>query len=156
MAPISSASGGLSLSDESTISKWRVFDGYQQVRPGIAEEIDSGLVWSVSPGEWTVIGPRPSGGDVVDLTHVRSLFRLSGDDGPRLLSKLCALDFGDAMFPDGTAARSLLAGVATELVRHDRDRVVSYLIAPSRSFGQYVYDVISDSGTEFGLGPLPT
>jgi sarcosine oxidase gamma subunit len=61
------------------------------------------------------------------------------------------LDLGDDTFPEGAAARTLVAGVATELVRDDRDAVGSYLILPSRSFGRYIYDVILDAGEEFGL-----
>lgn len=154
MPDLASPRDRLTVNDESDTPKWRVFEGPEQVRPGMSRETDTGLVWSVSPGEWTILGPRPSEGDVVDLTHVRTLFRLGGDDSPRLLAKLCALDLGDPMFPDGAAARTLLAGVATELIRHDRDGERSHLIVPSRSFGRYLYEVIADAGAEFGLGPL--
>jgi heterotetrameric sarcosine oxidase gamma subunit len=108
------------------------------------------LAWSVSPGEWTVIGDRPDG-DVVDLTSVRAMFRLTGANAPRILAKICALDLGDEMFPEKAAARTLVAAVATELVRDDQEGVRSYLILPSRSFGRYMHDVILDAGGEFGL-----
>jgi sarcosine oxidase gamma subunit len=55
------------------------------------------------------------------------------------------------MFPNGAAARTLFAGVTTELVRDDVDETTSYLILPSRSFGRYVEDVLTDAGAEFGL-----
>ena len=109
------------------------------------------MIWSVSPGEWTVLGEMTSGDTVVDLTHVRAMFRLTGGDAPRLLAKLCALDFDERMFPDRAAARSLFAGVATELIRDDQAGVPSYLIVPSRSFGLFVYEAIIDAGEEFGL-----
>lgn len=108
------------------------------------------MVWSVSPGEWTVLGPRPSTGRVVDLTHVRAMFRLTGTDARRVIAKLCALDLADHMFPDLAAARTLFAGVATELVRDDLDEP-SYLILPSRSFAVYLHGTIVDAGIEFGL-----
>lgn len=152
---LSSPSGRLTATDESATSKWRVFGGYDQVKPGTSAVIHERLVWSVSPGEWTALGPRPERGDVVDLTHVRAMFRLTGEDSLPLLSKVCALDFGDGMFPDRAAARSLFAGVATEFVRQDRAGSASYLIVPSRSFGRYVNEVIVDAGREFGLTPLP-
>lgn len=145
-------SDGLTLSDFSVVPKWRVFAGYPDVRPGTAQKRGELLVWSVSPDEWTVVGPRPDGPEVVDLTHVRVMFRLSGEDSSQLLSKLCALDLGDGMFPDGAAARTLVAGVASELVRDDQDGLGSYLILPSRSFGRYVHEVLIDAGGEFGLG----
>lgn len=145
-------SDGLTLSDFSVVPKWRVFSGYPDVRPGTAQKHGELLVWSVSPGEWTVAGPRPDAPEVVDLTHVRMMFRLTGEESSRLLSKLCALDLGDEMFPDAAAARTLVAGVATELVRDDQDGVRSYLILPSRSFGRYTHEVLIDAGAELGLG----
>ncbi len=147
----SSDDGGLTLSDISLIAKWRVFSGFDDVVPGISKQPGDQLVWSVSPGEWTVLGPRPGEDDVVDLSHVRGMFRLTGVNAPGVLAKICALDLSDDMFPEGTAARTLVAGVATELVRDDQDGVQSYLILPSRSFGVYLYDVILDAGEEFGL-----
>jgi sarcosine oxidase gamma subunit len=130
----------LTLTDLGKTPKWRLF----------GDHAARDLAWSVSPGEWTVIGGRPDG-DVVDLTSVRAMFRLTGVDAPRLLAKICALDLGDDVFPEGAAARTLVAGVATELVRNDQDGAPSYLILPSRSFGRYMQDVILDAGGEFGL-----
>lgn len=143
---------GLSLSDFSVVPKWRVFAGYEDVRPGTSAKLDDQLVWSVSPGEWTITGSRPDRDPVVELTHVRVMFRLTGENARSLLAKVCALDLGDAMFPMGAAARTLVAGVATELVRDDQNGVLSFLILPSRSFARYLHDVLLDAGAEFGLG----
>lgn len=141
----------ITLHDRSNVPKWRVFDGYD-IRPGTSIRSEDELVWSVSPREWTVLGARPDG-DVVDLTHVRSMFRLTGEQAATLINRVCALDLDDGMFPSGAAARTLFASVATELVRDDLDRVPSYLILPSRSFGAYLRDVIDDAGAEFDLRP---
>lgn len=142
----------LVLSDFSIVPKWRVFSGYEEVRPGTSAKFEDSLVWSVSPGEWTVIGGAPSLDPLIDLTHVRVMFRLTGDDSPSLLARICALDLGDEMFPDGAAARTLVAGVATELIRDDQEGARSFLILPSRSFGRYLHGVLLDAGEEFGLG----
>lgn len=139
------------LTDASSTPKWRVFSGYEGVRPGTSKSSGDGLVWSVSPGEWTVMGDRPEVGEVVDLTHVRAMFRLTGDRARELISRVCGLDLDDGMFPNGAVGRTLFAGVATELVRDDQDGVPSYLIVPSRSFGRYMHDVIADAGGEFGI-----
>lgn len=139
----------LSLVDLSPTPKWRVFTGHDPVLPGTSSGSGDELVWSVSPGEWTVLGRRPDG--AVDLTHVRSMFRLTGADAAGLLSRVCPLDLDDAMFPDGAAARSSFAGVATEIVRDDHGDTPSYLLLPSRSFSVYVREVILDAGAEFGL-----
>lgn len=139
----------MSFTDESQTPKWRVFSGYEAIRPGTSRETTDGLVWSVSPGEWTVLGDRPD--DSVDLTHVRAMFRLSGAEASGLINRVCALDLGDGMFPDGAAARTLFAGIATEIVRNDEQGASSYLLLPSSSFSTYVRDVILDAGVEFGL-----
>lgn len=143
---------GLTLSDFSVVPKWRAFSGYPDVKPGTSQKLDEQLVWSVSPGEWTVVGPRPDE-DVVDLTHVRVMFRLTGEDAPGILAKVCALDLSNDMFPDGAAGRTLIGDVATELVRDDQDGTRSYLLLPSRSFGRYLHGVLVDAGLEFGLEP---
>ena len=154
VAPSGDTTGGPALVDESLAPKWRVVgDAYPDVVPGTAQRTADVLVWSVTPAEWTVVGPRPAGGTVVDLTHVRAMFRLSGEDAPALLSRLCAIDLGDAMFPTGAAARTLVAGVATEIVRDDDPTEGrSYLLVPSRSFGRYLHDAIVDAGHGSGAG----
>jgi sarcosine oxidase gamma subunit len=139
----------LSLSDESLTPKWRVFAAYEDIKPGTSQKVKGELVWSVSPGEWTVLGGRPE--DSVDLTHVRAMFRVTGVEAATLINRVCALDLGDGMFPNGAAARTLFAGVATEIVRDDEQGDPSYLLLPSSSYGTYIRDVILDAGAEFGL-----
>ncbi len=129
----------LTLIDLGHEQKWRTFT-----------EPANRLAWSVTPGEWTAIGDKP-GGEVVDLTSVRAMFRLSGEQSVELLNKICALDFADRSFPDGASGRTLVAGVATELLRDDLDGSPSYLILPSRSFARYMEETLRDAGREFGL-----
>jgi len=139
----------LTLTDLSATPKWRTFSGHKRVRPGKSSGSGDTLVWSVSPDEWTVLGAEPK--SAVDLTHVRVMFRLTGTEATTLMNRVCALDFGDGMFPNGAAARTLFAGVATEIVRDDQEDGPSYLLLPSRSYGTYVLEVIRDAGAEFGL-----
>lgn len=139
----------LTLTDLSPTSKWRVFDGYH-LAPGTSKGTGEDLVWSVSPGEWTVLGERPER-ETVDLTHVRAMLRLTGSEAATLINRVCGLDLSDGMFPSGAAARTLFAGVATEIIRDDVDDTPSYLIVPSSSFKTYILNVIEDAGAEFGL-----
>ena len=139
----------LSLTDVSQSPKWRVFTGHDSVRPGTSSGSGASLVWSVTPGEWTIIGKQPD--DSVDLTHVRAMFRVTGMEAATLINRICALDLSDAMFPNRAAARTLVAGIATEIVRDDEGGVSSYLLLPSRSFSTYLLDVLLDAGAEFGL-----
>lgn len=133
------ATDAVTLSDETGVQLTRRFEG--SAVPGTACRHGERLEWSVSPGEWTVLG---ASGDGVDLTHVRAVFRLSGTDAPDVLAGICWLDLADDMFPSGAAARTSIAGVATELVRDDRDGERSYLLLPSRSFGRYLWGVVAD------------
>jgi heterotetrameric sarcosine oxidase gamma subunit len=138
-------------------------------RPG-----DGTLVAGSGPGEWTVLdapgrGPelaerwQASGGDraddaggaglttAVDLTSARALLRLKGTDAHRLLAKVCAVDLDDRVTPDGSAFRSSVAKVVTDVLRDDQAGIRSYLLHCDRSYGQYLFDALLDAGTEFDI-----
>jgi len=135
--------------DLSLTPKWRIFgDPSPGCAIGHAVRHSDRLFWSVSPGEWNVLGPRPDGIDVVDLTHTRVAVRMTSDLIPEVLSRVCALDFDDRMFPSGAAARTDVAGVATEIVRDDTSGEVSYLLVASRSFGQYLHKALVDAARQ--------
>ena len=115
------------------------------------------------PGEWLLLAARPAESiglpltqpagefvSVVDVTHGRALVRLSGADAPRALSKVCAVNLGDAKAPDGTALRTSVASVTTDIVRDDRAGVRSYLLHCERSSGQFLFDALLEAGAEFG------
>lgn len=118
------------------------------------------------PGEWTLLGPPGalarlttlvpvdvSGEFVsaVDVTYGHALMRLAGADAAALLAKICAIDLGDRVTPNGAAFRSSVAKLVTDVVRHDRDGEPSYLLQCDRAFGQYLFDALLDAGAEFGI-----
>ena len=139
----------LLITDESAGPKGRIVGtAHADVEMGTSARRGGALVFSTSPGEWTVLGESGE----IDLTHVRVVVRVTGGDAPALLAKVCALDFGDDMFPSGRAARTDLAGIAAEIVRDDIDESASYLLVVSRSFGGYLEDVLVDQAREFGIG----
>ncbi len=92
---------------------------------------------------------------VIDHTHSRALFRLTGTGSTSVLEKLCSLDWSDPMTPDGAAASAPVAGVTCDLVRDDVDGAPSYLIACDRSYGQYLFDALLDAGDELDIGVAP-
>lgn len=137
-------------------------------RFGRAVYEDDCLVIGSGPDEWMVLGPataRPrinhwlgelAGSDpepvsVVDVTHGRALMRLTGTPAKEVLSKLCAIDFVDELFPTGGALRSSVAKLVTDIVRDDTDGVTSYLLHCERSSGQYLWDSLVDAGEEFRI-----
>ncbi|MEE9278114.1 MAG: sarcosine oxidase subunit gamma family protein [Dehalococcoidia bacterium] len=124
------------------------------------------LVVGSAPGEWLLLGPPSSESalldrgealtgsefvSVVDVTHSRALIRLTGADTARLLVKVCAIDLDDSVTPDGAAFRSWVANVVTDVVRDDQDGIRSYLLHCDRSSGQYLFDAVTDAGTEFDI-----
>ncbi len=122
------------------------------------------LVLGQRPGEWMLLGPAETNAayvaeldtsghvSVIDHTHSRALFRLTGADAASLLEKVCSLDWSDAMTPDGAVVSASVAKVACDLTRQDQHDTPSYLIACDRSFGQYLFDALLDAGDEFGIG----
>lgn len=124
------------------------------------------LVIGQRPDEWIILGPaatsralvdgldRSGHVSVIDHTHSRALFRLTGAEAASVLEKLCSLDWNDHMTPDGAAVSASVAKVNCDLVRNDLDGVRSYLISCDRSYGQYLFDAILDARHEFGVGVL--
>jgi heterotetrameric sarcosine oxidase gamma subunit len=129
------------------------------------------LVIGSGPGEWLVLAPPGTAGhvaarltetaagsapeefvSVIDLTHGRALVRVTGEEAPDLLALLCGMDLDGDMTPDGAAFRSGLAGVATDVIRDDRDGTRSYLLHCERSSGQYLFDSLLGAGESLGIG----
>jgi len=127
------------------------------------------LVIGSGPGEWLLLD-RPGSVDavrarvdtsdadlvsVVDVTHGRALMRLTGAAAAQVLAKLCAIDSSDQVRPGGTAFRSSVAMVVTDVVRDDvrTTQAVerSYLLHCERSSGQYLFDALLDAGREFDI-----
>jgi heterotetrameric sarcosine oxidase gamma subunit len=141
-----------------------------------ARDASGALVTGSGPGEWTIIGPVGEGlpqrarleavavaladaelVTVLDLTHGRALVRLTGAAAPDLLAKVCAIDLADHRTPNGTALRTSVAKLTTDLVRDDREADPSYLLHCERSYGQYLFEALLDAGAESGIeadGPL--
>jgi heterotetrameric sarcosine oxidase gamma subunit len=131
------------------------------------QDDDGTLILRVRPAQWLLFAPAGRGPalveewqgvagesdefvSVLDVTAGRSLLRLTGDTGPALLAKVCALDLDAA--PDGSALRSSVAKVNAEIVRSDETGGRrSYLLACDRSFGQYLVSALTDAGTEFSI-----
>lgn len=127
------------------------------------------LVAGSGPGEWLLLAPpgqavpvaarlevlagRAPGElvSVVDLTHGRALMRLTGPTSARVLSAVCGIDLSDRFTPDGTAFRSAVAAVATDVIRDDVAGVPSYLLHCERSSGRYLFDAVVSVGHDFGI-----
>lgn len=126
------------------------------------------LIVGSGPGEWLLVdapGRAPdllqfcaaaiqdAFGTAVELTHGRALLRLTGARAGDALSKVCAVDLSDRATPQGTAFRTVVARVVTDVVRDDVASVPSYLLHCERSSGQHLYDAVLDAAAEFGGEP---
>jgi heterotetrameric sarcosine oxidase gamma subunit len=137
------------------------------VRPAGGPLADT-LVVGSGPGEWLVLGAPGRSGEllaatraivagsgefasVVDVTHGRALVRLTGAAASATLAKVCAIDLSDRVVPDGSAFRSSVARVVTDVVRDDVEGTRSYLLHCERSSGQYLADSLLDAGVEHGI-----
>jgi sarcosine oxidase subunit gamma len=126
------------------------------------------LVVGAGPGEWIVLAPVGSDArllghlherlaatgefaSAVDITHGRALVRLHGPDARLTLAKLCGIDLDDRTIPDGSALRTSVARIVTDLVRDDSGGELSYLLHCERSSGQFLADMLLDAGAEFAI-----
>jgi len=171
------AGAGLTLTDCTPLAKVGV---RAPIGGGAADELavpfgraarDPGgtLVIGAGPGEWLLLAAPGQGlaltgraeelaarfpGELVtatDLTHGRALMRLAGARGDDVLAKVCGIDTGDGITPDGAAFRTSVAAVATDVIRDDTGGVRSYLLHCERSSGAYLFGELLAAGSEFGI-----
>jgi heterotetrameric sarcosine oxidase gamma subunit len=124
------------------------------------------LVVGSGPGEWLLLSAPGTGAavrehvkqiqeeefvSVFDATHGLALVRITGARAPDLLAKVCAIDFSEAVTPNGAAFRSFVAKLVTDVIRDDLDGERSYLLHCERSSGQYLFDALIDAGNEYDI-----
>lgn len=147
--------GPLTLVDESATPKLVVrASALHGVEFGSSAEVGPALVVGIRPGEWWVLGDAHAvapdrSATIVDLTHGRAQFRLTGERASQMLEMVCSLDWSDAMTPNGAAVSASVAKVTCDIVRHDNGSEPSYLILVDRSLGQYLFDALVDASRQF-------
>jgi len=168
VTPQLTTDGALTLADESMATKLLIHADAASpaarqlaVTFGSSRRHEGVLVCGVRPNEWLLLGPsdacssvvasldRDGHVSVVDLTHSRAMFRISGIASTSALEKLCSVDWSDHMTPNGAVVSASVAKVTCDIIRDDHDGVGSYVIACDRSFGQYLFDAVVDAGQEF-------
>lgn len=134
----------VTVTDVSGIPMWR--DWSESAPMGRATVEQDHTEFSTSPGELTVISDRRMPDTAVDLTHVRASIRVSGANARELLMRLAPLDMTSDMFPVGSTARTLVAGITTEIVHDTAD---TYLLITSRSFASSLWHAIEFAAEEW-------
>jgi heterotetrameric sarcosine oxidase gamma subunit len=169
------AGAALTLTDESSKTKMIVRAAAGTPARASLAQVFAGsrtsngvLIAGSRPDEWMLIGDADvvstwvhdlsTDGhvSVIDWTHGRAQFRLTGEVAASALEKVCGLDWSDAMMPNGAVTSGSVAKVTCDLIRNDVSdnsggATPSYLILCDRSFGQYLFDTIIDSGNEFDI-----
>jgi len=127
----------------------------------------STMIVGVGADEWMVVVPAGETSSVVvglsvlddgglsvlaDVTHAGVLLRITGEGAVDVLTRMCAVDFSDAKFPNGATFRSSLARVVSDVIRDDVSAEHSYLIHSDRSSGQYLFDSFLNVGAQFSIG----
>ena len=135
---------GIVVTDVSGIAMWRQWsDSAPMGRVTVEQDHTE---FSTSPGELTVISDRAMPDGAIDLTQVRASIRISGANARKLLLRLTPLDVTADMFPIGSAARTLVAGITTEIVH---DAIDTYLLVSSRSFAASMWHAIEFAAGEW-------
>ena len=67
-----------------------------------------------------------------------------------LLSRVTAVDLDDRLVPNGSALRTSLARVVTDLVRDDYEGSPSFLVHCERSSGRYLQHSLLAAGSDLG------
>jgi len=137
-------------------------------RFGRANWVGDRLVAGSGPDEWLVLGALGTGtqlvdeltglvqgadsghSSVVDITHGRALMRISGPATAALLARVTAVDLDDRLVPNGSALRTSIARVVTDMVRDDVGGSPSYLVHCERSSGRYLQRSLLAAGSDLG------
>jgi sarcosine oxidase, subunit alpha len=167
--------GPVLVSDRSALAKVHIrVDASPEVttalgtRFGRAVWVGDRLVVGSGPDEWLVLAAPglakgvaeectralraadPGRVSVVDVTHGRALMRVSGPETLSLLRRVTAVDLDDRLVPNGSALRTSVARVVTDVVRDDQDGSPSYLLHCERSSGLYLQRSLLAAGADLG------
>ena len=126
----------------------------------VASSGDLSIAW-LSPTRWLVIAPdrgpgvlekslREACGDsgaVIDVSHGRTVIRISGPNARTVLMKGAPLDFHHKAFKPGMTAQSAISQCGVVLVCVADDAFDLYVF---RGFGQHMWEWVSDAALEYG------
>lgn len=145
-APPLAINAGAALPGGVEVYRLRADQFYVSTRPGDPTgSLDALDEAAAAPGVFVT---------VTDVTHGRSQLRLFGPAVPRLLSRLCGLDFHPAAFPNHTAKQTSVAKTTQLVVRHNAGDIPSYSLIGGRSLSEYLWNTVLEAGRDLGLRPM--
>lgn len=119
---------------------------------------DTSQIFQYAPNRWTIISTMQDApeklskavgraGTVVDLSHGRSVFRMSGPKMTRVMAKLFAVDFNDDAFSAGTGTATPHHEISAQLYRLDSHSVD---IVVFRSYARAFWHSLQKAAEETG------
>ena len=93
---------------------------------------------------------RAHGASTTDLSHARTVLRVSGPAAPDLLAKLCPIDVESMQA--GDSAVTLAGPLNAQVVKAGDEEFRLYVF---RSFGLAMWEMLVDEAAEFGVGVVP-
>ena len=144
----------LELIDGARIHSILAFRGEERSVVAILAALPAGRVRNAGPGEWLLVSgdaaqaPEIGGAMVVDQTHGRTLFRLSGPDCIDILMRGVAVDLAGGALPEGGSANMAFGHLSINLARLPAN---TYEMIVGRSFAESLYHDIRQAGRAFGL-----
>lgn len=120
-------------------------------------------ILAIGPERWLAVAPERASHDlaaalasalggglaaVTDLSHSRTVLRLTGPRTLELLAKGCALDLHRSKFPVGACAQGLLAQFGVLI--HAVDGMPSLDLYVARSYALALWEWLGESAAEYG------
>jgi sarcosine oxidase subunit alpha len=110
------------------------------------ESVYEWLTWWLADWRWQV--------HVTDMTASYAAVNLAGPRSRDVLAKLTESDLSGAGFPYMHVREARLAGVPAHLLRIGFVGELSFEIHCSAEYGDYVWDILMEAGSEFGISPF--
>ena len=142
------------LVDGARIHAILAFRAAEQAVAGTLAALPPGEARPVGPGEWVLVSgdgaqaPEIDGAMVVDQSHGRTLFRLSGPDAIAILMRGVALDLAGGALPVGGAASMAFGHQSINLARIAEN---AFELVVGRSFAESLYHDMRQAGRAFGM-----
>lgn len=144
----------LELVDDIRIHSILAFRGAEQSVAAILAALPVGSVRRAGPGEWLLVSgdpeqaPEIDGAMVVDQSHGRTLFRLTGPACVDILMRGVAVDLSGGILPEGGSANMAFGHLSINLARLAGS---TYEMIVGRSFAESLYHDVRQAGRAFGL-----
>lgn len=128
-------------------------------RPKTSSGADGRHALWLGPDEWLLIDENgadlmaaANGSGVLhsatDVSHRNTAVLVSGPNAAAAIASACPLDLGNAIFPVGAAARTVLGKIEIVLLRTGEE---DYRVECWRSFSPYAFGLLSEGAEDAGL-----